>query len=323
MKHGHFAGDDRARADAFVEYANDPRLDAVWFARGGYGSCRIAEAVIPRLNDVARKKRYLGYSDAGSLLAGMYKAGFQHLAHGPMASDAVRHDATALAGAELADGRATRRRGSRRCTTIRVRPWRFNLTILDALIGTPLEPDLTGHVLMIEDVSEPLYRIDRMMFHLTSQASNRRWRASGWAGSRTSTERSRLRPDGGGDRPLLVLAVGHSLSGDRRHRPRRRQQGGALRMTLLPRSGRRISVSTLVRQFHVYLTMLIAPSIRCSRSPADCRSIGCNRAIRATRRRRSSRSWGGSTSIRSMRCDRRARPPRHRPVQPVRRSRFR
>ena len=48
LKHGHFAGDDRARADAFVEFANDPRIDAVWFARGGYGSCRIADAVISR-----------------------------------------------------------------------------------------------------------------------------------------------------------------------------------------------------------------------------------------------------------------------------------
>ncbi len=50
----------------------------------------------------------------------------------------------------------------------------FNLSILDALVGTSLEPDLTGHVLMLEDVSEPLYRVDRMMFHLTGQASIRR-----------------------------------------------------------------------------------------------------------------------------------------------------
>ena len=95
-KHGHFSGDDASRAEAFVEYANDPRLDAVWFARGGYGSCRVAEAILPRLTEVARKKRYLGYSDAGSILALLYKAGFPHVAHGPMASDAVRHDETAF-----------------------------------------------------------------------------------------------------------------------------------------------------------------------------------------------------------------------------------
>jgi len=50
----------------------------------------------------------------------------------------------------------------------------FNLSIIDQLVGTALEPDLTGHVLMLEEVSEALYRVDRMMFHLTGQASIRR-----------------------------------------------------------------------------------------------------------------------------------------------------
>ncbi len=173
LKHGHFAGDDRARADAFVEFANDPRIDAIWFARGGYGSCRIAESVIPRLNAVARKKRYLGYSDAGSLLAGMYKAGFQHLAHGPMASDSVRHDETAEgAMAWLTTGRSDWIEPS---LAEDPRPAvAFNLTIIDQLVGTVLEPDLSGHVLMLEEVSEAMYRVDRMMFHLTGQTSIRK-----------------------------------------------------------------------------------------------------------------------------------------------------
>jgi muramoyltetrapeptide carboxypeptidase len=172
-KHGHFGGDDASRANAFVEYANDPRLDAVWFARGGYGSCRIAEAVLPRLTAVARKKRYLGYSDAGSILALLYKAGFPHVAHGPMASDAVRNDPTAWRALNwLRSGDPTSWEPS---LAEDPRPAvGFNLSILDALVGTALEPDLTGHVLMLEDVSEPLYRIDRMMFHLTGQASIRR-----------------------------------------------------------------------------------------------------------------------------------------------------
>ncbi len=173
LKSGHFAGDDDARADAFVEFANDPRIHAVWFARGGYGSCRVAEAIIPRLTDVARRKRYLGYSDAGSLMAAMYKAGFPHIAHGPMASDSVRNDATAeRALAWLIHGDTTLLEPS---LATDPRPAAaFNLTVLDQLLGTPLEPDLTGHVLMLEDVSEAAYRIDRMMFHLTSQPSMRR-----------------------------------------------------------------------------------------------------------------------------------------------------
>jgi muramoyltetrapeptide carboxypeptidase len=172
-KSGHFAGDDAARAEAFVEFANDPRLDAIWFARGGYGSCRIAEDCLPRLKDVAREKRYLGYSDVGSMLAMLYKAGFPHLAHGPMASDAVRNDATAFRALNwLRKGDPTSWEPSLHGDP---RPAvAFNLTVLDQLLGTALEPDLTGHVLMIEDVSEAAYRIDRMMFHLTGQPSMRR-----------------------------------------------------------------------------------------------------------------------------------------------------
>ena len=41
--HGHFAGDDEARAQAFLDVANDGSYNAVWFARGGYGSCRVVE----------------------------------------------------------------------------------------------------------------------------------------------------------------------------------------------------------------------------------------------------------------------------------------
>src|SRR4029453_1914657 len=68
LTHNHFAGTDAARAEAFVEMANDSGFDALWFARGGYGACRMAQDAIARLNPVARNKTYLGYSDAGYLL---------------------------------------------------------------------------------------------------------------------------------------------------------------------------------------------------------------------------------------------------------------
>src|SRR5688572_8813083 len=73
--HNHFAGTDAQRAEALVDVANDPGFDAIWFARGGYGACRIAADAISRLGPAARDKIYLGYSDAGFLLAGLYRAG--------------------------------------------------------------------------------------------------------------------------------------------------------------------------------------------------------------------------------------------------------
>ena len=46
-------------------------MDALWFARGGYGSGRLAQTVLPRLTAAARAKTYLGYSDAAALLGAL------------------------------------------------------------------------------------------------------------------------------------------------------------------------------------------------------------------------------------------------------------
>ena len=54
--HGHFAGDDATRAQAFLDIANDESYDAVWFARGGYGSCRVVEAVMCGLTRAGQAK---------------------------------------------------------------------------------------------------------------------------------------------------------------------------------------------------------------------------------------------------------------------------
>ncbi len=159
---GHFAGPDSARADAFVELANDPDIDAIWLARGGYGACRMVDLALPRLTSVAGDKAYLGYSDAGFLLAGLYARGIGRVAHGPMPSDLKR------AGGDIAVLRSlswllnpTKPEGAAKQAA-------FNLTVLSQLLGTPLQPDLTGHVLMIEDVGEYMYRLDRSLFHVTS-----------------------------------------------------------------------------------------------------------------------------------------------------------
>ncbi|MGI9384660.1 MAG: LD-carboxypeptidase, partial [Methyloligellaceae bacterium] len=88
---GHFAGDDAARAQAFAEIANDDSFGALWFARGGYGACRLIDRLLPQLTDAAREKTYLGYSDAGSILAALYGRGFTRLAHGPMPADFSRN----------------------------------------------------------------------------------------------------------------------------------------------------------------------------------------------------------------------------------------
>ena len=172
--HGHFAGDDDTRAQAFLDIANDDSYDAVWFARGGYGSCRMAEAVMGRLTASSRRKAYIGYSDAGVLLAALYRAGFETVAHGPVAQDILRDGGDAAAGRALA-WMVDRAPATLEPTVSHTRKAAaFNMSVLTQILGTPLQPDLDEHVLMLEEVGEAMYRIDRSLFHITSNADIRR-----------------------------------------------------------------------------------------------------------------------------------------------------
>ena len=171
---GHFAGEDAVRAQAFLEVANDAGFDALWCARGGYGSGRLAEGVRSSLNESAREKVYMGYSDAGALLATLHRAGFSRLAHGPMPSDVARPNGDVAVRRALAFLVDRAPDSVERTAAPTVATAAFNITVLSHLIGTSFEPDLTNHVLMLEEVGEHMYRIDRCLFHLTSAATIRR-----------------------------------------------------------------------------------------------------------------------------------------------------
>jgi muramoyltetrapeptide carboxypeptidase len=173
LSDGHFAGPDAARLAAVREVMADESIDAIWFARGGYGSNRIAEAAVADVPAAARNKHYLGYSDAGFLLAAFFKAGLD-VAHGPMVQDVARQ------GGEAAIHRALDWLVKRDPATLEPglhggrRAMAFNLTVLSNLLGTAIEPDFGGAELLIEDVAEHEYRVDRAMFHLTGSAAVRR-----------------------------------------------------------------------------------------------------------------------------------------------------
>ena len=162
---GHFAGSDAVRAAAFLEYANDPSIDAIWFLRGGYGSNRILGTIMPQLNEAARRKTYLGYSDVGFLLGALYARRIGHPVHGPMAADIRRKDGDQTVARAL--GWMARRDRQGLEPGLNGQPSAaFNLSILAALIGTPFCPDLADHVVIVEEVSEAMYAIDRMLFTL-------------------------------------------------------------------------------------------------------------------------------------------------------------
>jgi len=167
LEAGHFAGTDQQRLGALLDCANDPDVDVVWFAKGGYGSNRIAEAAVGRMNKSARSKTYVGYSDMGYMLAALYRNGIGQPVHGPMpisarserGREAVRRVLRWLGGDN--SGLEPSLDGQTPAVAV-------NLITLAMITNTPLMPDLKGHVVMVEEVSEHIYSVDRLFFHLAN-----------------------------------------------------------------------------------------------------------------------------------------------------------
>lgn len=164
IEEGHFAGPDEARLEALLECANSPEFDAVWFAKGGYGSNRIAAAFIGKAGPSAGDKTYLGYSDCGTLLGAIYRAGMGRAVHAPMPVDVRREGGDEAIRRVLAwmggnaEGLEPGLAGSPSVA--------FNLYTLAMLVGTQMMPTLEGHVILIEEVGEYEYAIDRLIFHI-------------------------------------------------------------------------------------------------------------------------------------------------------------
>jgi muramoyltetrapeptide carboxypeptidase len=170
LSQGHFAGPDQVREDALVEVTNDPQFDAIWFGRGGYGADRVAERAIARMDKRAQGKTFLGYSDAGFILAGLLARGIGQPVHGSMPTDIRRQGGEAAVSRSL-DWLMTGRESFLGKLPTAVA---FNLTVFSHLLGTALQPDLTGRILMLEEVDEPMYAIDRSLFHVTGNADVRK-----------------------------------------------------------------------------------------------------------------------------------------------------
>ena len=165
---GYLAGPDAHRAALVNRYFEDDSIDAIFCARGGFGSMRI----LPLLDFAsirANPKVLVGFSDVSALLSALYsRCGFVTF-HGPVVStlgDAtsetrehllsvitsdLRYEIKADGGVAIMPGSATGPVAG------------GNLSTLCHLIGTGFEPDFEGHILFLEDRGEASYRIDRML----------------------------------------------------------------------------------------------------------------------------------------------------------------
>lgn len=166
---GYLAGDDDRRAAELAELVVDADVAAIWCARGGYGSSRIVARLDPARFRAARKP-LIGYSDITTLLLWQRRqAGLMGI-HGPMLEreePLPPEVASAVARALTGTGPAPRLSGQPLAggwAEGRLTGGSLSLTV--ASLGTPWEVDTRDAILMLEDVTEPPYRIDRMLQQL-------------------------------------------------------------------------------------------------------------------------------------------------------------
>ena len=165
---GYMAGVDVERLADLQAALDDPGLDVIWFARGGYGTTRLLPALSG--SGLALKSKILaGYSDATALHAWAQKAGGARLLYAPSAQELGREGVCQLDSLWAAlEGGQTRIPASGPADARGPFPVAGGcLSLLTVLVGTPWEPDVTSRWLFMEDVGEPLYRLDRMMTHLS------------------------------------------------------------------------------------------------------------------------------------------------------------
>lgn len=167
-KKDYLAGPDNRRIDEFKKLWHDKEVKAMIAVRGGFGSIRVlAELDMKEIKN--NPKVLVGFSDLTTMINGLQAQTSLVTFHGPMLSTIVRdNDVCAcnflqsLTAENLTDISPQK--------LIIVRPGQAsgrlmggNLTNLVHLIGTPFEPDWQDTILLLEDINEPAYKIDRML----------------------------------------------------------------------------------------------------------------------------------------------------------------
>ena len=168
---GYLAGSDVHRADIINSMFANPDIKGIICARGGYGALRILPMI--DFNTVAsHPKVFIGCSDVTVLLNAFYsKCGMVSL-HGPMIESlakALDQTKQSLCDVLLKEQALTVPCKDRVVIHSGMASGIMaggNLTTLCHLIGTPFEPDFSGQILLLEDIGESPYRIDRLLMHM-------------------------------------------------------------------------------------------------------------------------------------------------------------
>ena len=164
-----FAGSDELRAADFQQMLDNPKVKAIWCARGGYGTV----GIIDQLDFTEFKKQpkwIIGYSDVTVLHSHVHNLGFQTLhAQMPVAIETKSKESVdsiynTLFGKEYSITISSEK--NNRLGTVSGQLVGGNLSVLYSLCGSPSAINTDSKILFIEDVDEYLYHIDRMLQNL-------------------------------------------------------------------------------------------------------------------------------------------------------------
>lgn len=171
-KHYQQAGTARQRAADLQSAFEDPKVKAVWCARGGYGTVHLLDHLEPEVI-TSNPKWVVGFSDVTVLHNTLHTLGVPSLhAQMPFNIDAKTLDAKeSLRRALFGEHLDISMRHPEQAPPSRIGEGEGvlvggNLSLLYALRGTPFDIDPTGKILFLEDIDELLYHVDRMVMNL-------------------------------------------------------------------------------------------------------------------------------------------------------------
>jgi muramoyltetrapeptide carboxypeptidase len=162
---GYLAGTDAARRSQLAAAWNDPECSGILCVRGGYGGMRLLEDW--QWPSVPAPKWLIGFSDITALLWSLAQQGIVGV-HGPLLTtlaDEPDWSIDRLFGLVTGQPLPPLQGDPWVGNVARGRLLPCNLTVATHLLGTPFQPDFTGAILAIEDVTEAPYRIDRLLTH--------------------------------------------------------------------------------------------------------------------------------------------------------------
>jgi len=173
-KDRYLAGPDEQRTQDLNSFFGDPEIKGIFCARGGYGASR----VLPGLNSSVickNPKVFVGSSDISLILLFLVQQCSLVAFHGPMVAGNFGHYPMPKSKRQFREILLGCKAG-RRLTTKGASVFKAGiaegkiiggcLTLLCRSLGTPWEVKTRNKILLLEDVNEPLYKIDGMLYHL-------------------------------------------------------------------------------------------------------------------------------------------------------------